>query len=456
MKTNLKQFFIIFIWFFLLISSSALGETLVVGYYPYWNYSVLPAESIQYNKLTHIIHAFIWPQADGSLYINNNILNTDLIEKAHEENVKVLIAIGGAGHNDNFDNVAADSALLAQFVQNLLDFCSDYSYDGIDIDWEPINSSSVRDQLNLLISTLKDSITSQAANLLLTMAVPATDWFGQWCDFTSLKNYVDWFNVMTYDFFWSTATYANHNSPLYSPVQSQYNYGSINSGVNYVNSTRGVPKEQIVIGIPFYGHACHAAGLFELNTGYLRWYSYSELVPMIGHGWNYYWDDVCKVPYLLNDNQTKFITFDDTTSVRLKCEYAKDKNLAGVMIWEISKDVIGNNQPLLETIGKSMGVETQVLTKSSSDNPRLSIVLRNNPNPFNNSTVISFYVPHASNVKLEIFTILGQKIKTLIDERKDKGWHKVEFNAQSFSSGEYIYRLATPQQYKSNKMIIIK
>ncbi|MFO7890523.1 MAG: glycosyl hydrolase family 18 protein [bacterium] len=452
---NLKLFFLFLI--LLVLISSAFSDSVVVGYYPYWNYSVLPAESIKYNSLTHIMHAFIWPRADGSLSVDNNVLNTDLIERAHNNNVKVLISVGGAGHNTNFDEVTADSASCGQFVQNLLDFCNTYGYDGIDIDWEPVNSSQVGKQLNLLMSALKDSITSHSPHFLLTMAVPATDWFGQWCDFDKLKNYVDWFNVMTYDFFWSTATYANHNSPLYSPVQSQYNYGSVNSGINYIHSIRGVPEKQIVIGIPFYGHACYASGLFGLNTGYIRWYSYSEIEPLIGNGWNFYWDDVCKVPYLLNEDQTKFITFDDTTSVRLKCEYATDRNVAGVLIWEISKDVIGSSQPLLETIGESMGLlPTNIVALSPTQNPETFIILDNYPNPFNNSTVISYFVPRAGKIKLEIFSILGKRIESLIDETKCRGWYKVVFKAQSYTSGEYVYRLTTTQQHVSKKMIIIK
>lgn len=457
MKINQKFIILFLILFALIRPPFAYNSSLVIGYFPSWNYSELPAESIKFDLVTHIMHAFIWPRADGSLSIDNNILNTDLIPRAHDEEVKVLISVGGAGHNAYFDEVTADSESCGQFVQNLINFCKTYDYDGIDIDWEPINSSQVRDQLNLLMSALRDSITSQNKNLLLTMAVPATNWFGQWCDFDRLKNYVDWFNVMTYDFFWSTAACANHNSPLYSPIQSQYDYGSVNSGFNYIHVTRGVPKEQIVLGIPFYAHACHATGLFALNTGYIRWYSYSETTSLIGKGWSYHWDEICKVPYLLNDDQTKFLTFDDTASVRLKCEYAKNTNVAGILIWEISQDVIGDTQPLLETIGKSMGlVSTKVDVTASTEKPESYLKLDNYPNPFNNSTVISYFVPRTGKVTLDIFSIRGQKIESLMNETKSKGWHNVVFNTQSYTSGEYIYRLTTLQQHVSKKMIIIK
>ncbi len=55
-------------------------------------------------------------------------------------------------------------------------------------------------------------------------------------------------------------------------------------------------------------------------------------------GWVRYWDDVAKVPYLYNADQKKFISYDDSESIRLKVNYALERNLGGVMIWELSED----------------------------------------------------------------------------------------------------------------------
>jgi len=81
---------------------------------------------------------------------------------------------------------------------------------------------------------------------------------------------------------------------------------------------------------------------------------------------------------------------------------------------------------------------------------------QNYPNPFNPSTLITYSVPKESNVKLEIFDLLGRKIATLVSERKVAGNYSVEFNASALGSGVYIYRLTTPGVVLAKKMILIK
>ena len=66
---------------------------------------------------------------------------------------------------------------------------------------------------------------------------------------------------------------------------------------------------------------------------------------------------------------------------------------------------------------------------------------QNYPNPFNPSTIIKFYIPISSNVKLKLFNMLGQEVAELIDAEMAPGIHKVEFNAVNLSSGTYFYFL---------------
>ena len=53
---------------------------------------------------------------------------------------------------------------------------------------------------------------------------------------------------------------------------------------------------------------------------------------------------------------TKIISFDNMSSISLKCQYVKDKSSAGVIIWELSQDHRGATSELLEVVGKSFGV----------------------------------------------------------------------------------------------------
>ncbi|MCL5028992.1 MAG: S8 family serine peptidase [Bacteroidetes bacterium] len=81
---------------------------------------------------------------------------------------------------------------------------------------------------------------------------------------------------------------------------------------------------------------------------------------------------------------------------------------------------------------------------------------QNYPNPFNPSTIISYSIPNDQFVSLEIYNILGERVRTLVDERQAKGNHSVTFNADNLASGMYIYKLTTGNYIKSMKMTLLK
>jgi M6 family metalloprotease-like protein len=85
----------------------------------------------------------------------------------------------------------------------------------------------------------------------------------------------------------------------------------------------------------------------------------------------------------------------------------------------------------------------------------------NYPNPFNPTTRIEFALPSASQVRIEVFNIMGQKITTLIDSDLEAGYHSVEWNGtdnsgQAVASGIYFYRLTTDNFVDSKRMILLK
>ncbi len=84
-------------------------------------------------------------------------------------------------------------------------------------------------------------------------------------------------------------------------------------------------------------------------------------------------------------------------------------------------------------------------------------LFQNHPNPFNPSTIINYNLPVQANVTLKIFNILGQEVKTLIDnEIVSAGKHEVSFNANGLPTGIYIYNLQANDFVQSKKMILLK
>ena len=81
---------------------------------------------------------------------------------------------------------------------------------------------------------------------------------------------------------------------------------------------------------------------------------------------------------------------------------------------------------------------------------------QNYPNPFNPTTTINFSLPKTSNVKLEIYSITGELVASLINNIMPAGNHKVTLDASRFASGVYIYRINADQFTQSKKMILMK
>ncbi len=83
-------------------------------------------------------------------------------------------------------------------------------------------------------------------------------------------------------------------------------------------------------------------------------------------------------------------------------------------------------------------------------------LFQNYPNPFNPSTIISFAIPKESHVTITIFNLLGQKVKTLVDQDKQIGTYRVSFNASELSSGIYFYSLKAGDFFEFRKMLLLK
>jgi hypothetical protein len=82
---------------------------------------------------------------------------------------------------------------------------------------------------------------------------------------------------------------------------------------------------------------------------------------------------------------------------------------------------------------------------------------QNYPNPFNPSTTISFRLPETANVTLEVYTLQGQLVGSLINNAtRSAGVHTVSFDATKLSSGVYMYRIVAGSYTATNKMVLVK
>ena len=116
-------------------------------------------EIIPYDQLTHINYAFLIPNADGTVVLPPNLWKLEkIVNLAHENNVKVLISVGGWGWDNQFEELAANPESRERFIQNILDFTEEYKLDGVDMDWEYPDPGESSQNFLSLMQGLRDGL----------------------------------------------------------------------------------------------------------------------------------------------------------------------------------------------------------------------------------------------------------------------------------------------------------
>ncbi|HEY6952533.1 MAG TPA: T9SS type A sorting domain-containing protein, partial [Bacteroidota bacterium] len=96
------------------------------------------------------------------------------------------------------------------------------------------------------------------------------------------------------------------------------------------------------------------------------------------------------------------------------------------------------------------------VTASQDNLPKAYRLYSNYPNPFNPSTMISYDIPSAGNVKLVVYDMLGRKVETLVNQKQSAGKYGVRFDASRLASGVYFYQLQAGSFVATRKLILLK
>lgn len=107
----------------------------------------------------------------------------------------------------------------------------------------------------------------------------------------------------------------------------------------------------------------------------------------------------------------------------------------------------------------SLAVSSRIITSVDDKNESLSLEYgldQNYPNPFNPTTKIEYSIPQESQVKIEIFNLLGQKVATLINAEQNAGRHSVTWDASDVSSSIYFYQITADSYINTKKMILLR
>lgn len=110
---------------------------------------------------------------------------------------------------------------------------------------------------------------------------------------------------------------------------------------------------------------------------------------------------------------------------------------------------------------KSLEVDLSTITGIENEIPVEYSLSQNYPNPFNPSTKIKYSIPYKSDVRLKLYNVIGEEVKTLVNEKLEAGNYSFTLKADNLASGVYIYRITAKQEGGSNyietkKLILLK
>lgn len=333
------------------------SKKVIIGYVPGFR-GVLDAENIEADKLTHINYAFV-DVKDSLAWLTN--METDTVNfrrlnslKEVNPDLKILISIGGWSWSENFSDAVLTESSREKFAKSSVGIIADYKLDGVDIDWEypglkgqdNVFRPEDKENFTLMFQAIRrelDALSEKTGQTyLLTTAVPSFPRFFEVTEMGEAAKYLDYVNIMTYDFYVS-GEIAGHHSNLFHSEDYEKEMSAAKAYDDYTNL--GVPAEKLVMGIPFYGRSWimksgennginRAVSSVERGGGY----SFIKDSMMVKPGFVRYWDENAKMPYLFNAETNQLVTYDDEESIRHKCEFVKEKNMAGVMFWQYASD----------------------------------------------------------------------------------------------------------------------
>ena len=355
-------------------SASKRPANLQVTGYVFTRGTALAPGQVDASRLTRINYAFANIQG-GRMVVGAPVdaQNYSLLTGLRRANpqLTVLVSVGGWLWSTNFSDMALTPESRAVFEGSVMQFLVRYDLDGLDIDWEypgmpgaghPFRPED-KQNFTALLKELRDLFDNKTRTtgrkLYLTVAMGASDEVIANTEMQKVQKYVDTVNLMSYDYYepGSESITGNH-APLFTDPDDPRKV-SADASVRAFEKA-GVPTEKLLLGVPFYGHewgevAEQNHGLFQTGKavpGASTPFSAIE-GNQLGPGFTRYWDEKAKAPYLYSPEKRIFISYEDTESLKAKCEYVLKQKLGGVMFWEYFGDSQGK---LLGTIDSTLGI----------------------------------------------------------------------------------------------------
>ncbi len=352
----------------------------ITAYYPWWFYNIMKPSVIDYSKMTDLVIFSANPvqqspfldvlvnQHDSSNVVNgldtgmpSNFLE-ETVRRAHSQSVRVLLSVGGiyGVGAQNMHYIALDNSRINTFVTAACAFAKRWGLDGIELDWEHPTAAD-RVGYARLIMRFREELDRWSPRGKFICAVNHTPFANLGYNRDSMIAAFDQINPMTYEMYAGDFRdlRTGYNTPINVPTQySKYTGYALNSPGIGIKAwmAYGIPASKLGLSISFTTVVfSDVVSPVEPGQKYARsaW-GYFKDVPSGGRKW----DDIAGVPW--QSAGSMMITYDDTSSCRLKVEYAKSLGLGGIMLYDLGSgyvpsESIGKRDQLLQSVTRAVG-----------------------------------------------------------------------------------------------------
>ncbi|MGL4521983.1 MAG: glycoside hydrolase family 18 protein, partial [Bacilli bacterium] len=308
--------------------------------------------------------------------------------------VKLLISIGGWAGSRGFYTMMDTDEGIDIFTDSVVDFIRDYGFDGADIDFEYPSGTSqsgnpddydlseprrktINERYNVMMKTLREKIDAAGAEdnteYVLSAAVTASSWVLGGVESHEYADYLDFLSIMSYDYHGGWNEFVENQANIYPDPADRETAGMLMPVLgmdwSYKYYRGSLPPEKIIMGVPYYTrgwenvqggtNGLHGSSRTPASGKYNIWGDDldgdGKLEPAganpLWHVLNLmeqdenlkvHWDDVGKVPYVWQDKEKVFLSFENERSIDERLKYIDEKNLGGALIWVMDGDFGAN------------------------------------------------------------------------------------------------------------------